>query len=1042
MGKPFNLPFSLPRPSPMTFTSLSRLSCPSFFFSRRFKPSKTHLSRYVSLLFPRQAPAAEKTAVQLEEEARSFALRLKHVSKFAWSQYLRAVNSGTSHLVGAARKNVTEPTDGTLPLRTAGAAGAAAAAVAGAKSASSPTVSPRALAASMEPPYKTALLRGGGGIADGGAASLANPLQATFLNRAHLVEVDDEHAAKCKLRWESTRAWTWGYQTQCRWNKTAEAEERSPEELEGGGVVVETKALPMGRGTPSTAAMVVGSVHRGATGIAIAAGVLPISAGGATLAQRGGGGEGLGARGGREEPTAGKRGFTPSNSRLLRMSPPIVSRAADSARSVSAEGGGSSNPSQTPESVVVRGGQQGFTRTKIASPAPLPPSRDSDATQELPGVPGMETKNQRSFAPFSTGACTRATAAAARAAGASAVAAAAVAAVVDGPQAPAERALLDREESTLQRPNGLQNVMSQCRLHRMAVYPLLLPMPPAPSTPKESSAKGSPRGDDDIGGDAGVVETEFRSPACINQLTAAWGGDSIEEEGRWRSGKWGALIPLDGRKPGPGAAGNSGVMDAIASPKEWMSSSHNSPAVAFSTGGIAAGASGGGFTSKDKHQSQSSDFDIADHVRSRSATSSGTGNYSFDSTLDPEERSNRKGAPIARLLAPGEIPPPPPPPPPPLHARSSRGSAREGEVDSSEVGREPRQTRSASLAVFAGDWTRVTEIGMGSAARRKTSAVEHSLIDAPTASTPTGMQTAEDSRNEAASGVVETEVERAAARAVALARQFVDAYSTFLVDSLGFTPVGCGKGAGGVANGGDQKARLASAGIETEVATPDPSKNFDGMGWGTSPSAPGGGSGGGGGDDDSSTANHCGNGGEILARGCLRLALELTNTIVLVDVSVSIVHDEAAAGAAAAAAERTQRLWSSEVPGAAAGVQRRQHHISIVADTMLASVKMWTVDVVEPGDGWKGDGPVGTSAGGGSPSWWANQPTLSSFAWNLNPNEPLLRGDCLPDELPRELHRVIDGLQFRNSVEDFSLGQVSRSLRETCLRQVFHLLRR
>ena len=80
---------------------------------------------------------------------------------------------------------------------------------------------------------------------------------------------------------------------------------------------------------------------------------------------------------------------------------------------------------------------------------------------------------------------------------------------------------------------------------------------------------------------------------------------------------------------------------------------------------------------------------------------------------------------------------------------------------------------------------------------------------------------------------------------------------------------------------------------------------------------------------------------------------------------------------------------------------------------------------MEPGDGWKGGGPVGISADGGSPSWWADQPTLSSFAWT-HPNAQLLRGDCLPGELPRELHRVIDGLHFHNSVEDFGLRQVSR----------------
>ena len=142
---------------------------------------------------------------QLEEEARSFALRLKRVSKFAWSQYLRAVNAGTSYLVGTARTNASNPTDGTLPMRTVGAVAAAAAA---AISADSPTVSPRALASSMEPPYKMALARGNG-VVDG-VARLANPLQAAFLNRTHLVELDDEYAANCKHRWESTLAWTWG----------------------------------------------------------------------------------------------------------------------------------------------------------------------------------------------------------------------------------------------------------------------------------------------------------------------------------------------------------------------------------------------------------------------------------------------------------------------------------------------------------------------------------------------------------------------------------------------------------------------------------------------------------------------------------------------------------------------------------------------------------------------------------------------------------------------------------------------------------------
>ena len=989
---------------------------------------------------PIQPPVAEKAAAQLEEEARSFALRLKHVSKFAWSQYLRAVSAGTSHLVGAARKIVREPTDGTMPIRTAGAVPAAMSA----KPGTSPTVSPRAGVSTMELMCNVALVRGGNA---GGVTSFANPLQAAFLNRTRLVEVDDEYAAKCKHQWESTRAWTWGYQTQCRWNKAAaEADERSLEERErSGGTEVETKAVPMGKGAPSAAAASDGSGNRVGTGVA-AAGVLPMSASG-SLVQRGGG-EGVGARGGREDVSAGKRGFTPSNSRLLRMSPPIVPRASDSGHSVAAGRGDSNPPLKTPEPAAVRGGAQGFSRTKVPSPAPLPTSRDNDVPVQVSGMPGTEAKNQRSFAPFSSNLGTRMTATTARvaavaglAAAGSATTASAVTADVDGRPAPAERALLDRGEAALQPLDGLQNVMRQCRLHRMAVYPLLLPIPPLPPSPNMLSAKGSPRGDNGTGGDAGVVETAFRSPAHVSQFSGAWGGDCAEEEGRWGPGRWDTILPLDGRKPGPGAVGSVGAIDATASPKDWMSSS--SPAVAFSTGSI-AGTSGGGvsvggfesgrFSLKDKPLTQSADFDLADHVRSRSATSSGPGNYSFDSTLDPEERSDSLGAPISRLLQHGEIPAPPPPPP--LHVKNSAGSgsragssglsAREGEGDSSGMGREARQTRSASLAVLGGEWTRAAEIGTGSSARRKSSAVDQVLIDAPASSTPTDARTTEDSRKEADSGAVETEAERAAARAAVLARQFVDAYSDFLIDSLGFTPVTCGKGTRGTINSGDQKGRPACSGAEAEAATPDPSENFDSTAWETSPQGSGGG--GGGGDDDSSTANHSSAGGDTLARGCLRLALEMTNTVVLVDVGVSIVHGEAVAGAAGATAEHARRVWTSEVPGAA-GVQRHQHCPFVVTDTLLASVKLWTVDVVEPTDGWKGDGPVGTSGGGGAPSWWASQPTLSTFAWNVNPSGPLLEGECLPGELPRELHRVIDGLHFRNSVEDFGIGQVSRSLR-------------
>lgn len=724
------------------------------------------------------------------------------------------------------------------------------------------------------------------------AEDLANPLQAKFLYRAHLVELDDEEAAKRKRQWETTKRWTWGYETQCRFDgKKAEVEE----------------------------------TH--------------------------------------------------------------VKQAADAAKTT------------TP--TVVAPGSGNLARVNTLS---------------------SETEVKQHHSVGDARARAEATAGGG-----------------EPRHTPSKEGGIDRDGADPQAADWLEDMWSQCRLHSIATYPLLLPM----HSPllKAFSACGSKQEEEDADGGTGGVEATFRSPRYANHVSGSWSGNFTLEETRWGSGKWDAS---GWRKIGSGAIGSISEMDTFASPKGWASSSHHSPVIAHSSGSLAGatgiggvtpdfsgpiGSGGTGFSSTERRRTHSSDFDDAEQLRSRSATSSGPGRDSFESNLDADERFERAVTLSGRALSHHEAQPPP--------SRRGGGASGEGPASafdgSSNVhGREAggsgnagelRSGRSMSLAGLGGDGPRGADGRIVPVGRRKSSAVDDIVVGAVSAAaavaaaSATGVQIPEQGMGEPIQSSADAGARRAETCTTTLAQQFVDAYSIYLTNSLGFKPVECGN-------------KALGTGEESAAATPR-SSNADGGDWSASPNY---GNTGGSGTrgrryvDRSSAASQDGT-EAVLARALLRLGLDMTNSVALVEVVVKVARDDvrAVAATAAAAASRTHGVRAPEL-SPAAGMHLLGHHSGSIAETMLACVKVLTLDVIEPSDCWGADGPPGGSVasnnGKCSYSWWATQPTLRSFRWNLNPGR-FLRGQCLPDELPKELRRVIASLRFRNSVEDFIVGQVS-----------------
>lgn len=566
-------------------------------------------------------------------------------------------------------------------------------------------------------------------------------------------------------------------------------------------------------------------------------------------------------------------------------------------------------------------------------------------------------------------------------------------------------------------PPGLgwwEDIWSHCRLHRVATYPLLLPM--ASPLLKDFSARDAKRAEEgNTDGRASGVRGNFRSsPKDGSHFSGPWEGDCAREENRPGSVQWNTPGLLGTRRVhGSGGITSISEMDAAASPKDWASSSHQSPGVKHGSG-LATSGGGGSFSYRDnRHQMFSDKLEEFERLRSRSTTSSGAGRESFESNnVESEERWERAATLTAGLLPHGVA----------LGrgGKSGAGSSSQGQ-DAGEAtggagsGGDLRQTRSMSLAGVMLTRETVTDAGSDTmlALRRKSSAVDELLPgEAPT---PDASNSA---RGEPIVGVVETatEAQRALARAAALARRFVDEYSTSLVDAHGFTRVASSRS--GAATTMDAAAATAvedtvrrmtcPVGTEREADTGTPSwSSFDAGGaWRPAAGGIGGGSGGVGRYDDSGRTPRgqgSGGGSAILAGALLRYALPMTNSVALVEVSVKVESDDFRVG----------------LPPQLLQYRHQQPHVA--AESMLATVKMWTLDVVEPPSDCVGGGG---EEGGSSSAWWAGLPTIPSFRWDSSGVDERVRGDGVPDELPRELAGVMDALRFRTSVEDFVLGQV------------------
>lgn len=1115
-------------------------------------------------VFPvlKQAPNAGKTAAALEEEARAYASRVQDVSKFSWTRYLRDAKAGSAHLVDAARGRAADQgkgiSEGTAVISLmAPSSGPTSSAM----MLNSPVVSPRPSPRTMSehPPHKSAAslsaaaavmaawTRGGGGGSVSGDASviadsagyghpivsaemLANALQAMFLCRTHLIELDDQDKAIRKRWWEATREWTWGYETQRRWDLEAEADraaaiaaDRAAEEEAKARAEAQAARYAMIE-SAATAATVYGeggafrrrvsssTSASGSTSASTAADTTMAPAAVDTVSPAGGVQAVRNADAGKANKKFGKSrpaSYTSSPFALLwnkradrksaAVSPAAAADAAaaslvrvedTSANSPTEEGGTDRRevrksdarwkPGSPPHRADVRNGVE---RT-LQSPPPEPP-RLGGADHTAASLAGSMSSVLHSALASRPSPVPSAT-------------------MQNGARAGSHE---DREQHQQQQQDQhrqkeqiydwWREVWSQARLHRVTTHPLLLPMP---STPFNGfSVRGVRQehvGNNTDGGGSGAIgsggeEYSSRSPKGVGFSDGPWGGHFSTDEWRFGAGKWRAAaggVGRTSRKQGSGAVDSISEADGAASPKEWTSSSQHSPVATHMSGSLTGaidnsgrpggiglcamnlgGASGNGsLPSMDRQPSQMSDSEDVELLRSRSATSSGAGRGSFDSNMEYEERSDRAASTTGRLAHTEVVPP--------LAARhsisgglgslsmrtGSGSSAPAGDVDSvnggggggaafaaatvvvdavTSGGPDLRQIRSFSLAGVGDDGIR----GKNSRSqylRRKSSALDSMFREDTPAPAVAGIEEtalATPSRED-------TDAERTAACAAALAQRFVEAYSAYLVTSFGFLPMEQ-QGTETVAEAdGDSPVDARPARVNGEgqaTTTPSPTEKFERRrDWGPSPH----------GDGGVGVSEFCSrrsidpdgrdgdDGGDtVLARALLRLGLELSNTVVLVEVSVRITPEGSASTPVAASApsqvQQELRLSESPVRQGTHSQQQNQEHPSLLK-TLLACVKLWTIDVEEPLKGWGRDGPPGgyvrrdvdTRAREEETrpqSWWAHLPTLSSFKWHRNPNEPLVRGSCLPDELPLEFSRLVNRLRVGSSLDDFTLGQVS-----------------
>ncbi|CBJ34061.1 hypothetical protein Esi_0911_0001 [Ectocarpus siliculosus] len=710
---------------------------------------------------------------------------------------------------------------------------------------SSPSVSPHPSGGTTRVGY----VRGGGGRSTPAAGETrpANPLQATFLNRVCLLGIDDKHKATLHRRWKATRTWSWGYEKQRRCNKAAE--DRANEERKSRRAREEAERVTADQEAARTAAAAAAAAlkikteplehlaHQGQTPAA------PISLSAQRSVQRPGGGE----------VSPGRRGLGSGSSAFRRSSAWMWPRRQPSSAP------GERTDGESPQQQLDKGRDRlisGQDRGSQMTRTIRPPRGMGDPVRR--STPAVEARDLRPKGSASVGQNIKT-----EAAGDSITAATAadngVPDVRQVQQVESKEVFVpaDREVEAPRSVDWARDIWSQCRLHRISTSPLLLPM--ASSTLSGFAVKASATRDHD----GGQAEAE----AALDRMDSRpVGRDYTSGEGQ------------------PGSArGNSGTGSIFlgnVSETEWGASSYNSLGVPQHTGSVAGEASVREL-SGDRQLRQSSEEEDFDLLRSRSATSSGLGRESTDSAVGSDERWAIAATPTLGTQ-------------PAMHRGSflrglgSGGTvARDGETDGAGAA-ELRQTRSVSLAGIGlgcdgGSTGGDTGGPAPSSFRRKSSAVDKPVLEAAAtpepaiASTPgTGEHVAVDS-----SGRDDVEAERGAT----LARQFVLAYSSYLVESLGFTPV-------------TEEATIVSAdNVNTDtdvkcmtrpVFAGHPVTFASGLTVGATGSgkAPKGVRGAPVNGQLCSPAT-LGSGGVLLAHALLRLPLELTNTVALVETSRS-----------------------------------------------------------------------------------------------------------------------------------------------------------
>ena len=945
-------------------------------------------------------PHSRKTAGQLQEEANRFTSRLEGVSASAWHQHQRECRARAwHHHVGVAERPLgalaSVPSPRFRPVRSAAEHSINAAS----GGAGSPT---------GRVDYNHSQSRNQSQNQTHGdrtfAISFANPLQAKFLCRARLVEIDDEEMVERRRRWEVARAWTWGYETQRRLDgaqAAAEAAEQQAKQAVAGtvkaaeqqaavGVVV--KAAAEARACGGAAVGGPGAAKK--TPVAIAASAAADDP--STL---------LGVGGRRRSP--GKLGLVPGEPPSLSASAASVTSGASGERRGERRGSGSGGGSG--------GGGGGISRTKTAPQGAVAHGGVDPGCVVYSGGGNnvQEAKNLRPTAPFPG-----------RSGGSGAYGAGGDGSEDEESQQRSQsaRAMRDgdheREEENRPVVDWRRDIWGQSRLHTVTTWPLVLPMPSPPTAFTDYSARFERKGEDrDDGAAASAAAISVQS----GRFAGPGGGIFSGEEGRAGGmGLLDALTPFVRRQRGSGAAPGGGVgeLDYYESPRSCR---NLSSAANIDSGAAAAPLrtrrggtpdhgshhSGGGIYLHPERKQTPSETEDLEGSRSHSV-SSGQGRDSLEgSFLGHEEKFDRTLALLSRSLPYGEG----------LLAANPKCVGVNDSIGTAHgEGVNPGEFLQAR-GIFQSEIERgdpraaAVDARTGTPTRRK-----YAELGAGQADVAVAARTTEGLLAEQVLESVQAEADRAVVLAIALAWRFVDAYSAHLVENLEFKSIAHGDEAveAGVGNneawavparpGEDETSNAAAPTSTSNVNTTRDWKTGTGR------------------VERGGSRSGC---DAVHAQRLLRLGMDLSNTVVLVEVTAT-VEPEKIKAAAVTAASRTQHLW---IQGASPAVKTHpeSQYPGVAAERMVASLKLWTLDVEEPRDGWGPDGPPGgvceSSAEGCASSWWAKLPSLQSFRWCVDP-EDLVRGRCLPDELPIELRRLTAALRFQSFVDDFLLGQV------------------